>query len=230
MPKFNLPNKPSDAQLAKLEEKMEGQIEKIRSNQQPPKIVEVRCAVCQSPYRDFIDTMLVKGGANYSDIARKVPGKDGKEIDRRSISNHAKNHLGFIEDAMRSILEAEAEEANQNYEDNYKGAITYRGALEIALRKAYNEIVSGNVEMEAKDLIAIIQTLEKMDEQTNSAQVDFLRAQTSAFIQAIKEETDTEVWTRISERAHKLMSLEGYENDPVTETVEAEAVELPPVE
>lgn len=231
MPKFDLPDPEASEEAPKteLEKKVASQVARVQASKaQPPKIIESRCDVCQSPYRDFIDAMLVKSGANYSEIARKVPGKEGKTIDRRSVANHAKNHLAFMDDAMRTILEAEAEEANQNYEDNYRGAITHRGTLEVALRKAFGEVASGNVEFEAKDLVLIVNTLQKMDEQTNSAQVDFLRAQTSAFIQAIKEETDLEVWARIADRARRLMSLEGYKDEPESDIVEAEVIELPP--
>lgn len=223
MAKFNIEqakeegNKRVERQLQKLKEK--NQEESLTP------IFEPRCSVCKSPHRNLVDALLAKGSTSYSAIAARVPGEDGKPLDRRAVSNHAKSHLNFQEDAIRSLLEAEADEAAQNYEEGVRGAITRRGVLEVTLRKAFDDIVSGRIEVESKDMLAVIQMLEKMDEATNAAQVDYMRAQVSAFLQAVKDEIDDrEVWNRIAERARRNMQIEGY-----TVVQDAEVVEeLPP--
>jgi hypothetical protein len=227
MPKFNVKNSPEA-----IAKRVDAQMEKVKENRETmalEPIFEPRCSVCKSPHRNLVDALLAKGSTSYSAIAARVPGDDGKPLDRRAISNHAKNHLGFAEDAIRGLLEAEADEVAQNYEDGVRGALTRRGALEVTLRKAFDDVVSGRIEVEAKDMLAIIQLLEKMDETTNAAQVDYMRAQTSAFIQAIKDEIDDrEIWERISTRAKRYMKLEGYELPGETENVqEAEVVDEP---
>jgi hypothetical protein len=171
--------------------------------------------------------MLIRG-SSYVAISEHIPGEDGKRIDRRSISNHAKKHLGFQEAAIRALLEEESSMAQQNFEEGVRGAITHRGVLEIMVRKAYDDITSGLVEVEPKDLIATIQVLQKMDERTESVAVDELRAQVSAFIQAIKEETDRETWEKIAHRARRLLGGVPSPPDvdiPVPQIEEAQVVE-----
>lgn len=186
--------------------KVEGALQRItEKDQRPPLPFESRCAVCTSPYRHFIDSMLVKGGYSYVYIANTVPGKGDVKLDRRSISNHAKKHLGFQEQALRALLEEEADLAEQNYEEGVRGAITHRGVLEVAVRKAYDDIIEGRTMVEAKDLVSLVQQIQKMDDQARGVAVDELRAQVSAFIEAIKSETDRETWERISRRAQQLI-------------------------
>lgn len=231
MPKFNRQN--SSEAVAK---RVEAQIKKVSQNREETAlepIFEPRCSVCKSPHRNLVDALLAKGGVSFTAIAQRVPGEDGKPLDRRAISNHSREHLNFNEHAIRGLLEAEADEAGQNYEDGVRGAITRRGALEVTLRKAFEDVISGRIDVEAKDMLAVIQMLEKMDETTNAAQVDFLRAQATAFLQAIKDVVDDrEVWEAIHTRARRIMEIDGYETSVEGEIVqEAEVVEaLPPAD
>ncbi len=138
MPDFNNAKNAADLEVSKVE----GALKRIsEADNRPPLPFEPRCEVCTSPYRHFIDSMLVKGGYSYVYIANTVPGKGDKKIDRRSVANHAKKHLGFQEQALRALLEEEADMAEQNYEEGVRGAITHRGVLEIAVRKAYDDII-----------------------------------------------------------------------------------------
>lgn len=229
MPKFQLGSSPEQVQ-----KRVEGQLEKVKRNRDAMElepIFEPRCSVCTSPHRNLVDALLARGGVSFTAIAERVPDETGKLLDRRAISNHSKKHLGFQEHAIRALLEAEAEEAGQNFEEGVRGALTRRGALEITLRKAFDDVISNRIEVETKDMLAIIQMLEKMDETTNAAQVDYMRAQVSAFLQAIKDEVeDRELWERISNKARRIMKGEGYELPVEVDNVqEAEVVEaLPP--
>lgn len=231
MPKFSRENSPE-----KIQKRVEGQLAKVKENREAMEIepiFEPRCSVCKSPHRNFVDSLLARGGVSFSAIAARVVGEDGKKLDRRAIANHSREHLGFQEHAVRALLEAEAEEAGQNFETGVRGALTRRGALEITLRKAFDDVISGRTEVEAKDMLAVITMLEKMDEATNAAQVDYMRAQTAAFIQAIKEEIDDrDIWERIASRARRIMQVDGYELPVAVENVqEAEVVEaLPPAD
>jgi hypothetical protein len=227
MPQFS--PKPDAKAIAR---KVEGQLEQVEGNKKKQKLekpFEPRCRVCTSPHRNLVDAMLAKGVMNYSQIAAKVPDKDGKLLDRRSISNHDKNHLGIQDEAIRRLLVAEAEVAQQDYEEGVKGALTRRGALEVLLAKGFDDIVSGRIDLEAKDMLAVITMLEKMDEATTTAQVEFMKAQVAAFTQAIKDEIDNrDIWDRIYQRMRVNLQRDGYDvgADP-TEVVDAEVVDEP---
>lgn len=201
--------RPSKDMVQQDQSKLRAAIEKATKDK-PPEIYEPRCHVCTSPHRRYIETLLIKG-ANYVWISQNVPGQDESKIDRRSVSNHAKNHMGYDDAATRAILEAEAEQIAQNYEEGVKGAITHRGVLEVAARKAFEDIVNGVVSVEPRDLIAIINTIEKMDEQTEMVAVNQLRAQVNAFVEAIRAETDPDTWERIHQRFRNIMRADGHE-------------------
>lgn len=207
-------------------------LENVNSKGRPPAIHEPRCHVCTSPHRQFIEGLLIKG-ANYVWISENVPGIDGDKIDRRSVSNHAKKHMSYQNAAIRAILEEEAEIASQNYEAGVRGAITHRGVLEVALRKAYEDIIAGVTTVEARDMIQLINTLQKMDEQREQVAVNELRAQVQAFVEAIRIETNPDTWERIFKRMKSIMSSEGLETDveesaDVDWDIVGEARALPP--
>jgi hypothetical protein len=55
---------------------------------------EPRCRVCVSPFRESIERLTV-AGATYSLIARRTPPDMlGRKVDRRSIANHDRRHMG----------------------------------------------------------------------------------------------------------------------------------------
>lgn len=195
-------------------------LENVASKGRPPVIHEPRCHVCTSPHRQFIEGLLVKG-ANYVWISENVPGIEGSVIDRRSVSRHAKKHMSYQNAAIRAILEEEAETAAQNYDEGVRGAITHRGVLEVALRKAYEDIIAGVTTVEARDMIQLINTLQKMDEQREQIAVNELRAQVQAFVEAIRAETDPDTWDRIFKRMKSIM------NDEAPEAEVVDAIALP---
>jgi len=190
----------------------------------PPEIHEPRCHVCTSPHRNYIERLLAIKGANYVWISENIPGLDGQKIDRRSVSTHAKKHMSYDQAAIRAILETEAEESGQNYEEGVRGAITHRGALEVALRKGFEDIANGVVTVEPRDLIAIVNQIEKMDAQTESVAVNLLRAQVNAFVEAIRQETDPDTWDRIFRRFKRIMDDDELGLPPGDEIVDAEVI------
>lgn len=214
--------RPSQEMVAKGREKARSAIAKATKDK-PPVPYEPRCHVCTSPHRQYVEGLLIKG-ANYVWISENVPGQEGSKIDRRSVSTHAKKHMGYNDAAIRAILEAEAEQSAQNYEEGVRGAITHRGVLEVALRKAYEDIAAGVVTVEPRDLISIVNTISKMDEQTETVAVNQLRAQVNAFVESIRAETDPETWDRIWTRFKGIMQEDGH-TLPASTVTDAEVIQ-----
>lgn len=190
-----------------------------------PVIVDKRCKVCQSSYRQVIDQMLA-GGISYSEIERQF---EFALIPRRSISNHKEKHLGYEEAAIRAVIEREAMMAHRNFEEGKERLITKQAYLEVALHKAYDQLVSNVVDIPAADAVKIIEQIQKLESQHQSVAVDELRVQFNAFLQAVKEIAPQEIWPRIRDRTHELLkasgrSLDFAEENP-TEIQEAEVVE-----
>lgn len=201
-------------------------IARAERNMSPDRIVEPRCDTCTHPYRDFIETMLIKGQP-YLAISNRVSPK----VDRRSISNHFKNHMDLQDVALRSILEEEAKIQGRNFEEGVNDIITKRAVLEVSLRKGYEDVVKGVTTVEPRDLIQIAKVLGEMDLHQNQIGLDELRAQVQIFIQAIKDVCDADTQNQIGQRVKQLRSREGVEAaiekamDP-PEIAEATVVEI----
>lgn len=176
----------------------------------PESWVETRCHVCMSQYRKAIDRMIALG-EGYSEISRIFGG----EIDRRSISNHAKKHLKYEEAAIRRIIDDAALKADENAELGISGFTKRRVYLETALHKALQQLVGDQVLLETRDAVSIIDALNKLDRHTEGAQLDEIKIQFQAFIQAIKEiaaqRGDAALGSDIFIRARQIAGAQGQE-------------------
>lgn len=165
-----------------------------------PQIIEPRCNVCTHEYRRVIDRLIAQGTTSHSELGRMF------HVDRRSISNHAKEHLSYEESAIRQIVADEAAKAEADIEEGIKGVVTRRVYLQAALHKALEALLNGDITVEPKDALAIIQQLDKLDSNTEGAAVDEIRVQFNAFVQAIREVAPTELWHQILERTQELLN------------------------
>src|SRR4051812_9608222 len=97
-----------------------------------PRVTEPRCHVCTSPDRDKVER-LIAHGTSASEIGRLFT------IDRRSVSNHTKEHLDWENAAIRKIIEDEAHAAEIDLEEGVKGVLSRRVYLQVALKKALED-------------------------------------------------------------------------------------------
>jgi hypothetical protein len=185
-PKFDPPQKPDRPQPPAVRNSIPG-------------ITEPRCHVCISDFRAAIDKLLAQGVTPYAELERMF------QIDRRSISNHAKNHLGWEEAAIRRIVEQEAEKAHQNAEEGISGIARRRTFLEAYLEKALVALTDGEFELSGKDALAVIQHLDKLDATGEGVAVEQLRIQFNAFVQAIREICTPEQWQSILDRTRGIL-------------------------
>jgi hypothetical protein len=139
---------------------------------------------------------------SYKALAERVTPK----LDRRSISHHYKNHMDLQDAALVAIIEEEAQIEGRNRDDDLRGAITKRGALEVALVKGYEDIVNGVTTVEPRDLIQIAKVLGDMDSNAYQTGLDEMRMQVQIFIQAIKDVAPPGVQKDIVERIKVLRS------------------------
>jgi hypothetical protein len=158
----------------------------------PEPIFESRCKICKSDHRGWIEVLLAKG-ESYRSIVATVPEK----LTISSLSNHAKKHTQYNEGAVRKILEHYAEERSQDYETAVQGAVTRRGVLEVMLREGHEAIISGKVDIEARDIIMLVQQIEKMDKEQEEAAIEQAKAHVGALIQAIRDIAPESIWPDI---------------------------------
>jgi hypothetical protein len=153
----------------------------------PPVIVEPKCYTCQSPHRLWIERRLMKGDA-YKTIAASLPPhpETGKLVDRRSISNHAKNHMPLESGVVRAVLEEEANLIGQNLEEGIAGAFSMRGALNVLVRKAFDDALAGITTVEPRDLVQMIKLFNEMDSSSSTRMVEEAKASVSIFRDAMR--------------------------------------------
>lgn len=168
-----------------------------------PVVVEPRCKVCMSPHRNAIDALLA-GGYSYSEIARHFDG-----IERRSISNHYKEHLDYENAAIRTIIEREAAAAQKNHEEGVDRLITKQTYLEVALQKAYDQVLSGDTEITAGEAVKLIEMAQRLEERTHDVAVDEMRSQFNAFMQAVKSTVPPDMWEEIRDLTHTNLAQAG---------------------
>lgn len=143
-------------------------------------INEPKCLVCKHPNRERIDYML----------AMRVPYKDLENefgVPYRSFSNHAKKHLRYEDESIKRIIEYEASIAGENLEHGVRGAFLRRSTLDIGIKKIFDGITSGEIPLEAKDVVKMIEVREKLDANSASAQVEQYELQFNAFKEAVEE-------------------------------------------
>lgn len=186
--------------------RMEKALDKVEEAKRNPlpEILEPRCHVCTSKYRQAIEKMLALG-ISYSEIERTFNG----DIERRSISSHHKKHLNYEQAAIRAIVEAEAEIAQQNFEEGIRGPLMHRAYLSTALHRAWEDLINGAAIIEPKDAIAIIQQLEKMSEKAREFELDEFWLQFNAFKQAVQEIVPPDYRDSIMQRTRELVKASG---------------------
>jgi hypothetical protein len=163
-----------------------------------------QCHVCQSNHRKTIEKLLAVG-TSYSEIERSFG------IDRRGISHHDKEHLNLESAAIRRIIEQEAERAEANIEEGIQGAVKRRVYLETALQKGLKALADDTIIVEPKDVLAIIEKLDKIDSVGEEAALEELRLQFQAYLQAMKEVVPGEMWDRITGRTRELLTISSTE-------------------
>lgn len=181
-------------------------------------ISEPRCATCKSQYRRTIDQLLVMG-ISFSEVARQF---ESEGLTRKGIANHRKRHLSVEQAAVRQIIEERAFQMGEDIENAKRIHLTRKGVLEVAMLKGYGGIIGGDTVVEARDLIGIVQQLEKMDEFSASVQLDELQRQMNFLLDAVRKVVPGHLWDAVLAEFDRLIEGSKQKN--------SYAVEVPPLE
>lgn len=187
------------------------EIESRERSSAPPVIIESRCHVCQSPFRDFIEECLIKGHS-YERIAKQIPPDDnGKKVDRRSIANHFKEHMDLQRTAIREELEEEARALQQNVEQGALGAKTDRGILKVLVAKGFDDVLKGVSTVEPKDLIQIIKLLNELNSDASNTRAEENEIALRTFVRAIESVCPPEMIKLIVTEAERIRNMDDVE-------------------
>lgn len=164
----------------------------------PPQVVDKRCQVCTSQYRKDMERLIVLS-LSYSEIARYFEAL-GETITRKSLSNHHAKHMWVETAAIRSLIEDRAREALKDVEEHKGFLLEKRGLLEVMLQQGYHSIMSGNTQVEPKDLLAVVEKLERMEAAQEAVAVDELLKDFNDFADAVKALVPEDMWAKIFEQ------------------------------
>lgn len=188
------------------------------------KISEPRCHVCQHPQRNAIDSLLAIK-TPYTEISRLFSNEE-RTLDRRSVSRHDKEHLNYEDAAIREILEHEAQVAGENLDLGIKGTFLRRSSLDVAIKKIFDGILSGDIPVEAKDLPKLVELREKLDQQTANAQLETIIMQFQAFKEAILEICPPEMQHEILLATQLKLKVEAHERPALQPAEDGSAEEV----
>jgi len=156
----------------------------------------------------------------FAEIARQF---EGENLSRKSIANHRGKHLTVNDAVTRQILEDKAKQLGEDIENGKRTVLTRRGVLEVLMMRGYGGVISGAVPVEARDVVALVQQLEKMDESSASVQVEELNLQLHCMLDAIKTVIPKGYFGQIQQEFDRLLSSRG-------KILDAYAIELPELE
>jgi hypothetical protein len=93
-------------------------------------------------------------------------------------------------------------------EDTTDMLLTKRALLEIMIHKGYESILAGISVVEPKDLISVIDKLDKMEQEEQSASVDEMIRDFRAFADAVKTFVSEEAWQSIYDRYEQNLRMD----------------------
>lgn len=160
-----------------------------------PTVIEKRCHVCTSQYRKDMEELIVKG-LSYSEIARYFEAM-GESVTRKNLSNHHERHMWVEKAAYRKIIEQRAREAMIDVDEAQGFIMTKRALLEMMVHKGWERFLTGEAEIGAKELIAIIDKMERMEAEEKSVAVDEMMSEFQAFADAVKLSVPEAMWKEI---------------------------------
>ena len=87
---------------------------------------------------------------------------------------------------MRLVLNEEADLMGQNYQEGIRGAFTMRGALDVMIRKAYQDAIDNLTTIEPKDIIQMMKLHAEMNEGSGAAAEEEAKLVIGIFKEAIQ--------------------------------------------
>ena len=160
-------------------------------------IVEPRCKICNSAHRRDIDRYLVMG-MSHREIVRYFEAL-GEDFTPNNISIHSRKHLNLQSAAIRRVIEKRAGEALIDIEETSDFLLTKRSVLEVMLHKGYESILAGMSIVEPRDIITVVEKLEKMEAEANSIAVDEMIRDFEAFADAVRQFVPEDIWPKMLE-------------------------------
>jgi hypothetical protein len=95
---------------------------------------------------------------------------------------------------------------SKDAEEGVKGALMYRTYLSTALKKAWDDLIEGNVRIDPSVAVQLIQQMDKFDREANSVAVEELTYQFQCFQEAVRKVLPRDLWPQLVETFNELVA------------------------
>ena len=167
-----------------------------------PRVTEPRCHVCQSEWRTEIERSIMLTHS-YASIADKFESLGIQGITRKGIATHAKRHMTIEQEAVRKIVEDEARNWAENVEEHKGFLLGQKALLETGLMKAWEKMLSGDMDVAWKDVILILERIDRLEARREDAKGEAAYNELQMFMDAVKEVVPEDQWFAIGQAYQK---------------------------
>lgn len=167
-----------------------------------PVVKESRCHVCMSRWRDMIDRMVVMG-YRPTHISRQVQEMD-PSVSRKSVERHIARHLSYEQEAMRQLIEQQAEDVGALADEAKTRMVTRMAVLDRMIEKGWDQLLKEDGWVKYQDVLKAIELKSQFETSASSQIQDQLTRQLTAILQAIKQLVAPEEWAAIAQRAQEI--------------------------
>jgi hypothetical protein len=195
------------------------------------------CHTCTHPARLAIEEALL-GSHTYQQIAALYSGvqiedADGEqfttpEIGWGSIRNHYRNgHMPLEVAALRELADRRSAEMSASYNGTLERHVTRFQVAESILQKGYDNLVSGNMEVDAKDTLAAAKFLQEA-EQGSQVDAEAWSQAMQVYFETVQRLMPPDMWKRFVAELSKnpiLKALEQKLNADDGDVIDAEVVD-----
>jgi hypothetical protein len=124
-------------------------------------------------------------------------GDDEDYFKKSSMENHARKHLSSLDAANRNILEARARAEGMDVDMVEGFILTKSAAAEMIVHQGLAALQRGDANVEAKDILAALETLMKLDESRSTVAEEVMLREIRAFMAAVKRHVSDDLWKAI---------------------------------
>jgi hypothetical protein len=167
-----------------------------------PAVVEPRCKVCQSEYREAVDKLKAWGRSG-SEITMWLQDV-GFSVDKRSVNRHLKNHVSFEAEALAHILRQKIARRQDRVEEDARLLVTRDALAQGLIEGGWKRLVELDGKVPFEQALKAAELQQQWEEKEETVKVEELSRQLDCIVQAIKDVLPAEEWDAVAKRARQI--------------------------
>lgn len=173
-----------------------------RPSQYLPAIVEPRCKICNSEYREAVDKRWA-AGASGGTIALWLQDL-GFQVDKRSVNRHLANHVSVEHEALARIVQERFRQRQEHIEAEADFRITRDALAQALVEGGFQRLIDGDAKVPFEHALKAAELQAVWEKEEEAVKVDELLRQLDCIVQALKDVATPEVWKAVAKRARQI--------------------------